>query len=134
MNQPIRTTSTTNAFNCSNTSNPPAKRRARFPNLIRGKVEVIAKNGNRLMPCEPVIARLLLKQKKAKIVSKKPFTIKLKYATETLYMQERPAEDVQLINDIEQAKKEYQQAKKAKYAQNKKFSSGYKSGGAPQKR
>lgn len=42
-------------------------------------VYVLHKDGNPLMPCKPVIARLLLKQGKAKIVKKTPFTIKLKY-------------------------------------------------------
>lgn len=46
-------------------------------------VYVINKNGKPLMPCLPVIARLLLKQKKAKCIRKTPFTIKLLYnATE----------------------------------------------------
>ena len=37
--------------------------------------------GKPLMPCTPRKARLLLKQKRAKIVSYKPFTIQLQYAT-----------------------------------------------------
>ena len=37
--------------------------------------------GKPLMPCTPRKARLLLKQKKAKIVGYKPFTIQLQYAT-----------------------------------------------------
>ena len=46
-------------------------------------VYVINRNGKPLMPCLPVIARLLLKQKKAKCIRKTPFTIKLLYdATE----------------------------------------------------
>ena len=46
-------------------------------------VYVINKNEKPLMPCLPVIARLLLKQKKAKCIRKTPFTIKLLYnATE----------------------------------------------------
>lgn len=44
-------------------------------------VYVISKNGNPLMPCSPAIARLLLKQKKAKVKQKEPFTIKLNYET-----------------------------------------------------
>lgn len=42
-------------------------------------VYVISEAGNPLMPCSNVIARLLLKQSKAKCVRKKPFTIKLTY-------------------------------------------------------
>lgn len=49
-------------------------------------VYVINKNGKPLMPCLPVIARLLLKQKKAKCIRKTPFTIKLLYDT-TEYVQ-----------------------------------------------
>lgn len=40
-------------------------------------VYVKSKNGKPLMPTKPVIARLLLKDKKAKVVRKMPFTIKL---------------------------------------------------------
>ena len=46
-------------------------------------VYVISKNGKPLMPCENVIARLLLKQGKAKVKRKCPFTIKLLYDTTT---------------------------------------------------
>lgn len=42
-------------------------------------VYVINKDGEPLMPCTPVIARLLLKQGKAKVKSRDPFTIKLLY-------------------------------------------------------
>ena len=44
-------------------------------------VYVISKDGKPLMPCENVIARLLLKAKKARVVKKEPFTIKLNYET-----------------------------------------------------
>ena len=44
-------------------------------------VFVLNKNGEALMPCKPRTARLLLKVKKAKIVSYKPFTIKLIYGS-----------------------------------------------------
>lgn len=44
-------------------------------------VYVISQNGKPLMPCENVIARLLLKQGKAKVKRKCPFTIKLTYET-----------------------------------------------------
>ena len=37
------------------------------------------KHGKNLMPCKPSKARKLLKQKKAKIISYKPFTIQLLY-------------------------------------------------------
>ena len=46
-------------------------------------VYVISKDGQPLMPCENVIARLLLKQGKVKIKRKTPFTIKLLYDSET---------------------------------------------------
>ena len=46
-------------------------------------VYVISKDGQPLMPCKNVIARLLLKQGKAKIKRKTPFTIKLLYDSET---------------------------------------------------
>ena len=42
---------------------------------------VISKEGKPLMPCSNVIARLLLKGKKAKVKKRKPFTIKLNYET-----------------------------------------------------
>ena len=46
-------------------------------------MRIFVKNmrGKPLMPCTPRKARLLLKQKKAKIVGYKPFTIQLQYAT-----------------------------------------------------
>ena len=46
-------------------------------------VYVISKDEQPLMPCENVIARLLLKQGKAKVKRKTPFTIKLLYDSET---------------------------------------------------
>ena len=51
------------------------------------RVFVINKNGKPLMPCEPVIARLLLKQGKANVTKRKPFTIQLLYNT-TEYKQQ----------------------------------------------
>ena len=42
---------------------------------------VISKNGKPLMPCENVVARLLLKDGKAKVLRRSPFTIKLLYET-----------------------------------------------------
>ena len=44
-------------------------------------VYVLARDGTPLMPCEPVIARLLLKQGRAKVKRREPFTIKLLYET-----------------------------------------------------
>lgn len=44
-------------------------------------VYVISKDGKPLMPCSNVIARLLLKQGKAKVKKRVPFTLKLLYAT-----------------------------------------------------
>ena len=44
-------------------------------------VYVINYDGKPLMPCTPVIARLLLKQGKAKCIKRTPFTIKLLYQT-----------------------------------------------------
>lgn len=48
---------------------------------------VISIEGKPLMPCNPVIARLLLKQGKAKCIKRTPFTIKLLYKT-TEYTQD----------------------------------------------
>lgn len=50
-------------------------------------VYVISTENKSLMPCSPVIARLLLKQGKAKCIKRNPFTIKLLYET-TEYTQE----------------------------------------------
>ena len=44
-------------------------------------VYILNKNGSPLMPCEPKIARKLLCQSKAKVVSRIPFTIKLLYGS-----------------------------------------------------
>lgn len=49
-------------------------------------VYVIDMNDNPLMPCENVVARLLLKSKKVKVLKKCPFTIKLLNET-TSYIQ-----------------------------------------------
>lgn len=46
------------------------------------KVFVINKNGEPLMPCKPAKARHLLKEKKATVISRKPFTIKLDWSCE----------------------------------------------------
>ena len=50
-------------------------------------VYVISKDDKPLMPCENAVARLLLKQGKAKVKRKTPFTIKLLYDT-TEYVQD----------------------------------------------
>jgi hypothetical protein len=50
-------------------------------------VYVISKDGKPLMPCSNAIARLLLKQGRAKVKTRTPFVIKLKYDA-TLYIQE----------------------------------------------
>ena len=50
-----------------------------FSERIHNMVYVINKDGSPLMPCKPVIARLLLKQGKAKCIKRTPFTIKLLY-------------------------------------------------------
>lgn len=50
-------------------------------------VYVLAKDGSPLMPCSNVIARLLLKQQRAKVKRREPFTIKLTYET-THYTQD----------------------------------------------
>ena len=50
-------------------------------------VYVISKDNKPLMPCAHAIARLLLKQGKAKVKRKEPFTIKLTYET-TEYVQQ----------------------------------------------
>ena len=44
-------------------------------------VYVLNKHGKPLMPCKAVKARLLLKQKKAKVVRREPFTIQLLYGS-----------------------------------------------------
>lgn len=50
-------------------------------------VYVISQDGKSLMPCSNPIARLLLKQGKAKVKKREPFTIKLTYET-TNYVQD----------------------------------------------
>lgn len=50
-------------------------------------VYVLNENGTPLMPCVPVIARLLLKEHKARVVRRTPFTIKLTYRPATEYVQ-----------------------------------------------
>jgi len=51
------------------------------------RVFVINQHGETLMPCKPRKARVLLKEGKAKVVSRSPFTIQLKYGS-TGYKQE----------------------------------------------
>lgn len=51
-------------------------------------VYVLSKEGRPLMPCRPVIARLILKQEKARVTRRTPFTIKLNYELAEEYIQE----------------------------------------------
>lgn len=51
------------------------------------------KHGENLMPCKPSKARKLLKQKKAKIISYKPFTIQLLYGSSGYKQQEIKIDD-----------------------------------------
>ena len=44
-------------------------------------VYVLNKNNKPLMPCKPQRARKLIKEKKAKVVNYKPYTIKLLYGS-----------------------------------------------------
>ena len=44
-------------------------------------VYVLSQNGKPLMPCNPLKARKLLKQNKAKIIKIEPFTIQLLYGS-----------------------------------------------------
>jgi hypothetical protein len=50
-------------------------------------VYVLNLDGKPLMPCSPAIARLLVKQGKAKVKRRIPFTIQLLYKTKTEYVQ-----------------------------------------------
>ncbi len=50
-------------------------------------VSVLSREGKPLMPCQCVIARLLLKEGKAKVVRRTPFTIKLLADPESTYTQ-----------------------------------------------
>ena len=52
-----------------------------------GLVYVVTPEQRPLMPCTSVIARLLLKEKKARVVRRTPFTIKLVTAPTTTYTQ-----------------------------------------------
>ena len=53
----------------------------RVPAILIMKVFVKNMRGQALMPCSPRKARILLKQKKAKIISYQPFAIQLCYST-----------------------------------------------------
>lgn len=53
-------------------------------------VYVLSPDRAPLMPCSPVVARLLLKQGKAKVVRRTPFTIKLYAHPESVYTQPLP--------------------------------------------
>jgi hypothetical protein len=45
------------------------------------RVFVINRHGEALMPCKPRKARVLLKEGKAKVISRSPFTIQLQYGS-----------------------------------------------------
>ena len=45
------------------------------------RVFVINQHGEALMPCKPRKARILLREGKAKVVSRSPFTLQLKYGS-----------------------------------------------------
>lgn len=51
-------------------------------------VYVLSIDKQPLMPCTPVIARLLLKQNKARVVSTTPFVIQLLYKVDNVYIQD----------------------------------------------
>lgn len=53
------------------------------------KAYVISNEGNPLTPCSPDIARFLLKIKRAEVVSREPFTIKLNYEPGIVKLQKR---------------------------------------------
>ena len=44
-------------------------------------VYILSKEGNPLMPCSPRTARKLLEEKKAKVLSREPFTIQLLFGS-----------------------------------------------------
>jgi hypothetical protein len=68
---------------------PPASGQSIFPKGIAvvNVVYVLSPERATLMPCAPVIARLLLKHGKAKVVQRTPFTIKLYAQPEGAYTQ-----------------------------------------------
>jgi len=45
------------------------------------RVFVINKHGEALMPCKPRKAKILLREEKAKVLKRNPFTIQLKYGS-----------------------------------------------------
>lgn len=49
--------------------------------MVNVKVYVLNKHGKPLMPCSPRKARLLLKDKKARVIKREPFTIQLVYGS-----------------------------------------------------
>lgn len=49
------------------------------------KVYVISRLGHPLMPCSPAKARHLLDDKKAKVVKRMPFTIRLLYGSTSIF-------------------------------------------------
>ena len=54
---------------------------------MQSVVYVKSKDGKTLMPTSPVIARLMLKQGRAKVIRRDPFQIKLSYKTDNEYRQ-----------------------------------------------
>ena len=48
---------------------------------MQNRVFVINKHGKALMPCTPRKARILLRDGKAKVLKKEPFTIQLLYGS-----------------------------------------------------
>ena len=48
---------------------------------MQNRVFVINKHGKALMPCKPRKARILLRDGKAKVLKKEPFTIQLLYGS-----------------------------------------------------
>lgn len=48
---------------------------------MQNRVFVINKHGEALMPCKPRKARILLRDGKAKVIKKEPFTIQLLYGS-----------------------------------------------------
>src|SRR5260370_15503942 len=68
---------------------PPAFGQSIFPKgiVVMHVVYVLSPDRVPLMPCSPAIARLLLKQGKAKVVRRTPFTIKLYVQPAHIYTQ-----------------------------------------------
>lgn len=63
-------------------------------------VNVISIEGYNLMPCSNPVARLLLKQKKAKVINKNPFTIKLLYKTTNYIQKEKEIKNMEYKDTV----------------------------------